>query len=218
MTKKAKEIKINVPQIPKSLHAVSVDEIGFESEELIESIDCFEGRLENQEKDCVYIRKSIFKDISFKGTRFHRLDLQDVIFENCDFSNVDFTDSIIHKTVFKGCKITGANFSNTTLMNVKLENCNGKYANFRFAQIKKSAFENSNLDLSDYQNAVFDEVWLEKTSFRESQCSGAKLNGLDFRTCDIEGLGARIEDLKGIVITAVQAVSIARILGVVIKD
>ena len=218
MTKKVKEFKMSAPQIPKNLKIVSVDEIAFDSDELIESVDCFEGRLENEERDCIYIRKSVFKDTSFKGTQFHRLDLQDVIFENCDFSNADFTDSIIHKTVFKSCKITGANFSNTTLMNVKLENCNGKYANFRFSQIKKSAFENTNLDLSDYQNAVFEEVRLEKTSFRESQCSGAKLRGLDFRTCDIEGLGARIEDLKGIVITPIQAVSIARILGVIIKD
>jgi len=53
---------------------------------------------------------------------------------------------------------------------------------------------------------------------KQIQLSGVKLNSVDFSTCDIEGIGARVEDLQGAIISNVQAIEFAGLLGLKIKD
>ncbi len=218
MPQKKKVVRPQSPNMPNNLKETSVQEINIEDESFIQGILCTGGKIEHEQSEFIYIRESHFKEVSFKGSKFHRLDLKDVLFENCDFSNVDFTDAIIHKTIFNNCKMIGANLSNATFMNVMLYNCHSKYANYRFAQLKKSIFEMTNFESSDFQNAVLNEVQLLKSNFRESQFSGSCLNNIDFRTCDIDGMGFRIEDVKGVIMSAYQAVAVAKVAGVIIED
>ncbi len=48
--------------------------------------------------------------------------------------------------------------------------------------------------------------------------SGTKLKGVDLSSCDIEGIGVRIENLSGAVVSPLQAVSLSRLIGVVVKQ
>ena len=53
-------------------------------------------------------------------------------------------------------------------------------------------------------------------SLRRADLSGARLNNTNLRGADIDGLAVRAEDLKGALVTAPQAMDLARLLGLVI--
>ena len=83
---------------------------------------------------------------------------------------------------------------------------------------KKTAIEESSFSASDFQNSELAEMRLVNSDFRQCQMSGTKMKGLDWSSCDIEGLGARLEDLEGAIISPLQAVSLAKLFGLVIKE
>ena len=43
------------------------------------------------------------------------------------------------------------------------------------------------------------------------------IKGIDVTSCDIEGMGVNIVDLKGAKVTTIQAISLSAILGLIIK-
>ena len=43
------------------------------------------------------------------------------------------------------------------------------------------------------------------------------LKGIDFTSCDIEGLGVNIADVNGAIVNSLQAAALAALLGLVIK-
>ena len=52
-----------------------------------------------------------------------------------------------------------------------------------------------------------------RADFRET-----KLNQVDFSTCDISEIMVNIEDLRGLIVTSYQAITLSTILGLKIKD
>ena len=66
------------------------------------------------------------------------------------------------------------------------------------------------------------ELKLRDLTLSECKLAGAelfhtKLAGVDFTTCETDGLVVAAEDLRGGVFTAAQAVGLARLLGIIIK-
>ena len=44
--------------------------------------------------------------------------MTDIIFENCDLSNINFPYSSLYRVEFINCKLTGCNFNDSTLKSV----------------------------------------------------------------------------------------------------
>jgi hypothetical protein len=47
---------------------------------------------------------------------------------------------------------------------------------------------------------------------------GVKLKGIDFSSCELDGFAARVEDVRGAVVSTAQAISLTSLLGLVIKE
>ena len=47
--------------------------------------------------------------------------------------------------------------------------------------------------------------------------SGTNLKGIDLTSCEIDGIGARIEDLNGVIVSPEQAISLSGLMGIVVK-
>ncbi|HEY5561015.1 MAG TPA: pentapeptide repeat-containing protein [Clostridiaceae bacterium] len=165
----------------------------------------------------IALKQMIFRNVCFKEACLRYSDIVDVIFINCDLSNIDFRDSSIHRTEFIDCKILGTSFTDTSLVSVAFKNCNGKYTNFRFSKLKDVEFEKVSLESSDFLNSKFTKVKFKEANLTLSQFSGTSLMGIDFTSSVIDGINARVEDINGVVITIMQSVEIAKIVGAVIK-
>ena len=80
----------------------------------------------------------------------------------------------------------------------------------RFAH---SQFRNGTLNDCRFTSVAFDGCDLVEADF-----SHASLRGIDLRTSRISGITLNISDLKGAIITSLQAMDLLPLLGVVIED
>ena len=103
------------------------------------------------------------------------------------------------------------------MRNVAFIECNGQYANFRFTDCKQVIFSECNLRSSDFQESQLIKVEFKNTNITQIQMYGTRLKGIDLSSCELDGLGARIEDVKGAIVTPAQAISLAGLMGIVIK-
>ena len=157
-------------------------------------------------------RNETFEKIIFKGTDndyiqcifknvdFSKCDLSNIYFEECKFINCDFSNSVYSKYISKSNEYRNSKFIGTNMMGAHLENvCDMSESSFiRLEKINKIAFNDCKMIRAD---------------FRET-----KLNQVDFSTCDISEIMVNIEDLRGLIVTSYQAISLSTILGLKIKD
>ncbi len=59
----------------------------------------------------------------------------DVIFDHCDFSNCQLSESTLRRVVFDHCRMTGADLSRCVLQDVVFLNCALDYSNFCIFQL-----------------------------------------------------------------------------------
>lgn len=151
------------------------------------------------------------------GAALPAAEFEDVVFECCDFSNADLRDAILWRAVFLNCKMTGVNLSGAALKDTRMDRGVLQYANFHFGRLERVAFAGCNCSDADFAESVFKNVEFAGSDLRRAQMSGTALAGIDFTTSDIDGMGARPDDLRGSILTAAQAVTAAKIMGVTIR-
>lgn len=162
--------------------------------------------------------------VVFHGARFvaalPATEMEDVLFDACDLSNVDLSDAILERVCFTNCRMTGIRLSGASLRDTAFNGCVLKYADFRFSRLRKTVFQQCDCSHGDFHEAELPHSGLHfiQTDLCQAQMSGVPLADLDLTTCDINGLGARPEDLRGAVLSPEQAVTVAKIVGVIIKQ
>ncbi len=218
MNSKQSDFKIIEPKFIKGIESNHIavseiqDEDGFRDSCIC---DC---SIESQSAAHVSFERVIFKNVEFKAVALDQLELTDTRFENCDLSNVAFNGAIIHRTEFINCKLVGLNLSDAALHNVYIEGCNGRFALISYARMKRVVFSNSVFENSNFQNSHFEKIQFSECNLRLSQMSGTSLSGIDLSSCDLEGLGIQPEDLRGAIVTPLQAVDFSKLLGLIVKE
>lgn len=87
----------------------------------------------------------------------------------------------------------------------------------RFSRLKQVILEKCLFESGDFQNAELSKVRFDNCVLRLCQMSGTRLTDIDLSNCDIEGLGVRMEDLKGAIVSPAQAVDFSKLFGLVVK-
>ena len=80
-----------------------------------------------------------FEKVTFLN-HIRRAMFTDVIFENCDFSNIDMRECVFHRVIFNKCRLTGTDLTQGTMDSVLIKNSLAQYANFSSSKIKDSEF------------------------------------------------------------------------------
>jgi uncharacterized protein YjbI with pentapeptide repeats len=142
---------------------------------------------------------------------------RDTVFEACDFSNCDFTKASFQRTLFQNCKLMGTDFIEGSLRYVRFLDVSGGYVNFADSKVQDTAFENSRL-----QNAAFSRckltALLKECDLSQSLFQQTSLKDIDLRTCRLHGIQITLPDLRGAIVTSMQASELAALLGLVIRE
>ena len=210
--------QIQYPKLPKELHFVDLSIRNIQNEEVFSTEAFYDCIIENQIAENLTFKQCIFKNVVFNNILFKFIDLTDVRFENCDLSNTDLSKAVIHRVELVNCKVIGINLGDSTLRNVVFKQCNGNYACFRFANFGQVIFKDCLLRNTDFGESFFSKVTFHCSDLQLAQMSGTKLKEIDFSNSEIEGLGSRLEDLSGAIISPVQAVSLSKKMGLIIKE
>ncbi len=210
--------KIDPPKITEENSLLPQQVHTLQSKEEISHCLISDSLIEYQEADRVSFDKVIFRNVTIAESTLHAIELTDVIFENCDLSNVNFSDAFVHRTEFRNCKLIGTDFSRGRFQNVRMVDCIGDFASFRFGKLKGTVFTNCRLVSSDYYQAVLTHVEFLECDIDQATLAGCRLKEIDLSDCSFTGVHVDIEDLAGCIISAEQAASFAGLLGLVIKS
>lgn len=189
-----------------------------EGEETVISL-LFEKRQEEAiRRPYKVIRNCTFRNQTFVDCQLRFLQLIDVRFENCDLSNVNFTASALYRVEFISCKLLGTYFPDSTLNHLLIHDCNASYINLAMSKMNQARFSHSLLHNGSFNDCRISSVAFESCELIEADFSHTSLSGIDLRTCRINGLILNVSDLRGAIVTSLQAMDLLPLLGVVIKD
>lgn len=184
----------------------------------IENIRFIDETIELIEMSGIEFSDCIFQNCRFVECKWHKAIFVDVVFEKCDLSNMKFDECSFQRVEFRNCKGIGADFANSVLNNTLIEKCNCKYINLSSSKLKSTIFQESNLSSGSIQESQLNLVNFKDCELIEMDFFRTPLKGIDFTTSDINGIvvsGAF--ELKGAIVTAIQACELSRYLGVIIK-
>lgn len=208
--------KITAPRIPGNLNTNGPE--GFFEEDLISQMSLVEYEYPYQEATQVCFEQSHFQKVNLAGSHFGRFECVDLIFENCDLSNVEWIEASFHRVQFINCKLIGTNFADSILHDCLFENCIAEYASFSYSKIKHVAFKDTPLIDAEFFETTWHSLTFENCPLTGSNWFNTKLNGLNFRTCPFDKISLSQELLAGLKINQEQAITIAGGLGLLIED
>ena len=199
--KKVQPVKVVAPFLnSQSESPVPLDALT--DQEKVSDLYFLKGTVHQIAKPYLSINNCTFKQQIFSECQFKSAQLTDVRFENCDLSNVSFAGTTFYRVEFISCKLLGTGFPEATLNHVLMDHCYGQY-NFR----------NGSLNDSKLMPAAFDTCELLEADF-----SHTSLKGIDLRNSRIAGIQLNIADLKGAIVSSLQAIDLLPLLGVKIED
>lgn len=216
MARQTADSGIQAPRLPRRLTASCTGEL----EDHAQVSQCL---LADQDRSGVALTSLSFdqvflRQVLFQKARLANLAMVDCRLERCDFSGADISKARFRRVVFAGCRWMGAQFLQPGLDDVLVVECAGERATLISARMKAVRFEKCN-----FREAVFEGCDLSGAVFENCDLSGADLHGsllvgTDFRTSCLDGLRALAHDLQGMVIAPSQAVQVAGLFGVVVKE
>ena len=213
-----KATKLERPKILPGLATVNLEDV-FDEEEL-ELVNCSvsNSQMDHRSVEGLIISRAIIKNVSLVDSTLMNIDATDVIFDNCNLSNVRLCGGTIHRAEFRHCKLLGLDVSNSTLGNVLFENCHLNMSNFAESRLKQVHFEACWLRGSHFFNAMFQNIILDRCDLDDADFTQVSLKGIDISTCSFEKIRVSIDNLAGCEVSPRQAIAFAKLFGLTVKD
>lgn len=216
------KIKISQPEVADKLFDIDDEESFFMELFSKEPFDaCRISKLCLCSKDMNYFSTwgSIVEGCRFNDAKIFRGEFYDTVFKGCDFSGCDLTESFFKRCVFKNCKGVGVNLSRSNFTDVVFENGAFDYANLNISKMTCVRFSDTSVKNGEISGASLGNTIFEECDFTRVNFAKTLLAGIDFTSCDIEGimLTQGFTELKGAIMTSYQASRIAEAFGIIIR-
>ena len=112
----------------------------------------------------------------------------------------------------------GTILSDGVLNNVLFQHCNARYMNLSMGRLKQVLFAHGDMQGSALESCRLEAVAFDTCSLVEAEFSRTSLKGIDLTSSRLEGLRLGVGDLRGVIVSPVQALDLTRYLGLVVKD
>jgi uncharacterized protein YjbI with pentapeptide repeats len=189
-----------------------------QSHERYEYVSVPQTDLSGQEAGYARFESGTFSRVDMHDTLFTGLKLVDTRLEGCDMANADWRQCELQRVELLGCRMLGFGAVEGRLHDVLFKECKARFARFHSATLKWTRFEKCDLTDADFHNADLSGVVFAGCDLTGCDMKGAKLAGADLRGSIVDGLRVELEELQGAIVDPVQAVSLLRLLGVVVKE
>ena len=160
-----------------------------------------------------------FTRCRFTGAKMGQCSFVDVVMESCDLSNTEIPESFWQRCILRGCRLVGARLDKARLRQVELSGCAAMYAGFDQAGFDRVRLENCDFQSADLRACKCRGLSLAGCRVLSVNLCQTALAGVDFTASDIGGwtLTEGAPELRGAVVTPLQAVELAERLGLIVK-
>jgi len=164
------------------------------------------------------IDASILDGLMIIGGNADAVIFRNVEMQRCDWSNTTAESSSWSKVLVDGCKLTGTQLNLAVMKDVSFTDCRADLIQLQNAKLQRTSFRHCNL-----QHAYFNGAKLPKTIFEACDLTGADFSNADIRGSDlrrskIDGIRIGPEQLRDVIVTQDQALYLASLLGLVVRD
>ncbi|MEG1471625.1 MAG: pentapeptide repeat-containing protein [Clostridia bacterium] len=158
----------------------------------------------------------VFEHCIFEPQSVKRISFVDCVFQKCELSNAKFDNATFQRTYFDNCRMTGVEFTRGTMMNVAFVECMLDYLSVAETKLDRVSFSDCRMRQSLWSSVKLQKATFQNADLIQTQWMRTSLAGLDMTSCEIEGWTIDLFDLRGLTVTAVQAVQLSGLLGIVI--
>jgi uncharacterized protein YjbI with pentapeptide repeats len=165
------------------------------------------------------LRTSIFKDCTLHHCSFENGSVVDVIFEDCDLSNSSFSGAYFERCQFLRCKCVGVDMRDTIFKHTAFEESKLLYSLFDKTKLTDVLFDQADLTEVSMSEAVLKRMEVKNSKLIQNNFFKTMLAGIDFTENEFlqPTLSALPVELKGAVISTIQAADLIGMYGVVVK-
>ncbi|EOL44750.1 pentapeptide repeat protein [Enterococcus phoeniculicola] len=210
-------MKKTTPAAP-ILPALTNSDIYLEDEAIFQGIHAADLDLSYDTCSNLVIREAHLQRLVMQRTQLERFECSNVIFENCDLSNLEWIAGSFQQVLFKQCKLTGTNFAESYLRDCQFDNCLATLSSFSNTNLKTVTFSNCELTDSEFVEVTWKQLVLEENQLTGSSWFHTKLAHLNLSTNTFDSIALSQEWMKGLIVNQEQAIVIAMGLGLVIED
>lgn len=166
---------------------------------------------------CEEFNGCTFKKIRLQGD-YKKTTFVDCVFEQCDLSNLTFSQSLFFRVRFDRCKGTGSVLRQSKFKFVQFNQCFFSLSDFSESTFEQVRFQESSFSESAFQSLKQSGWITRKVDFSEADLIDTPLSGMDLSGCELHGLRLSPHKLKGLTVDAQQAVALVGLLGVSVKE
>ena len=203
---------------PPSLPLLTKGEFYLEDEEIFSGLLINGGNQSYLDAKNMVLRESHIQKLTMQKTGLRHFECSNVIFEKCDFSNLEWIGGSFHQVVFHQCKLTGTNFAESYLRDCTFTDCIASMASFSSTNLKAVSFDHCQLEDSEFYEVTWKNLFLSDNQLTGSNWFRTSLKGLDFTTNFFTTIALSQDSLAGLIVNQEQALVIAQALGLQIKD
>ncbi|EGP5478642.1 hypothetical protein DZ780_03245 [Enterococcus faecium] len=207
-----------IEPIPPSLPPLTKGDFYLEDEEILSGLLVNGGDQSYLDAKNMVLRESHVQKLTMQKTALRHFECSNVIFEKCDFSNLEWIGDSFHQVVFHQCKLTGTNFAESYLRDCTFTDCIASMASFSSTNLKAVSFDHCQLEDSEFYEVTWKNLFLSDNQLTGSNWFRTSLKGLDFTTNFFTTIALSQDYLAGLIVNQEQALVIAQALGLQIKD
>ena len=156
-----------------------------------------------------------FLHCAFSPGQIKWLSFVDCAFEKCEFSGARMAGVTLRRCLWRDCRGVGLDLSGA-LHHMALPGLPVQLHRFGPGAAEGCMHRAKRPVAAALLETEVKALALREVSLRGAEIGGTPLAGVDLRSCDIQGIKVDVENLRGAVVTPVQACELARLMGLVI--
>lgn len=160
----------------------------------------------------------VFERCTFQECAVKRMSFVDCVFDHCDLSNMRFENVTFQRVLFLTCRMLGMEIGHGAMSNTDMQSCAMDYVGFVNTKMERTRFCHCRLHESLWSRVELRSVVWEQSNLTRAQWDQTSLNGADLTSCVIEGIQIHPQDIRGAIVTSLQAIGLSLLLGIVIRD
>ena len=215
--KRAKRTAIAPPELPAQLAEVGqlatlADQSSYTQQALL---DC---NFASQSADDLLFEQVSCKRVSFNHTSLTLAQLFDVRLDGCDLAGAEWEKAHLRRVELSGCRLVGLRLSASSLEDVQLVKCNAELARFWDCSFKAARFDHCVLREASFAGSDLSGVTFRDCDLTQADLRNTKLKGADLRGSTLTGVQVGIKELQGAIVTPIQAIQLAGLLGLTVQE
>lgn len=170
-------------------------------------------------------KKAGFQNCLFENCRFTHAQMEECsfincLFQDCEISNTNWRKPFMQRCAFIRCKGNGMTIEKGVLRDLSLKNCLLRYATWMDCK-----WQNLEMLDCDFRELSMDQNTGKNWAMRSCNLEGAIFSATSLKSVDLRSdllSGIRFSygypELKGAIVTPVQAVQLANLMEIIIKE